>query len=88
MPTSKMSLRGTGGCDWRRQVKEVRQAAFHASVLWVTGVRCSRALLVVVFLRQPFELLQEDQRPVRRNLEPLAASLAGDVVVDRGPGDP
>src|SRR5687767_4826972 len=38
-------------------------------------------LLVVVLLRQPFELLEEHQRAVRRDLEPLAARLARDVVV-------
>src|SRR6185503_14069388 len=44
-----------------------------------TTARCP--LFVVILLRQPLELFQEDQRAVRRDLEPLAARLTGDVIV-------
>jgi len=40
-------------------------------------------LLLLVILRQPFELLEKDQSAMRRNLEALAAHLAGNVVVNR-----
>ena len=38
-------------------------------------------LLVVVFLRQPFQLLEKHQPAMRRNLEALAADFARHVVV-------
>jgi len=39
-------------------------------------------LLVVVFLRQPLEILHEHQRLVRRDLEPFPTRLARHFVVD------
>jgi len=42
-----------------------------------------RLVLLLDVLRQALELLEKDQRAVRRDLEPLAARLARHVIVDR-----